>query len=287
MAGLVVLAVAFLSLYCPVRARLAGRRTMRHGREAAAAIFEFLDRKGRRGHLPGRRVPARHPAGDRVRRRDRPRAGHRPPAAQQGQLQGPGRAAGRDRRVRRWRSSSPWFRSSPGSSTRPRARSRSTGGTSSGSRRTRCVPRSGWCSRTAWCSTTRWRTTSAAATRSYTLPQIIEAAKLAHAHQFIQRLPYGYETPIGELGQSLSPGEQFRVALARAILRDPSTLRHRGAGRAPGRRHQGPGGRHAEPRAARQDGDLPAAPGVHAPPAATRSSCCTRAGWSRPASTAS
>jgi ATP-binding cassette subfamily B protein len=57
---------------------------------------------------------------------------------------------------------------------------------------------------------------------SFTLPQIIEAAKLAHAHQFIQRLPYGYETPIGDLGHSLSPGEQFRVALARAILRDPN-----------------------------------------------------------------
>jgi ATP-binding cassette subfamily B protein len=57
---------------------------------------------------------------------------------------------------------------------------------------------------------------------SYTLPQIIEAAKVAHAHQFIQRLPYGYETPIGELGHSLRAGEQFRIALARAILRDPS-----------------------------------------------------------------
>src|SRR6476619_6702046 len=45
-AGLVVLAVAFLSLYYPVRARLAGWRVLRHGREAAAAIFEFLDRKG-------------------------------------------------------------------------------------------------------------------------------------------------------------------------------------------------------------------------------------------------
>lgn len=57
---------------------------------------------------------------------------------------------------------------------------------------------------------------------SYSLPQIIEAAKLAHVHQFIQKLPYGYETPIGELGHSLRPGEQFRIALARAILRDPS-----------------------------------------------------------------
>lgn len=56
----------------------------------------------------------------------------------------------------------------------------------------------------------------------YTLPQIIEAAKIAHAHQFIQKLPYGYETPIGEMGHSLRIGEQFRIALARAILRDPA-----------------------------------------------------------------
>jgi ATP-binding cassette subfamily B protein len=59
---------------------------------------------------------------------------------------------------------------------------------------------------------------------SYTLPQIIEAAKVAHAHQFIQKLPQGYETPIGELGHALNIGEQFRVALARAILRDPALL---------------------------------------------------------------
>ncbi len=57
-----------------------------------------------------------------------------------------------------------------------------------------------------------------------TLPKIIEAAKTAHAHQFIQKLPQGYETPIGELGYALKPGEQFRIALARAILRDPALL---------------------------------------------------------------
>jgi ATP-binding cassette subfamily B protein len=60
--------------------------------------------------------------------------------------------------------------------------------------------------------------------KSYTLPQIIEAAKVAHAHQFIQKLPQGYETPIGELGQALRVSEQFRIALARAILRDPALL---------------------------------------------------------------
>ena len=58
----------------------------------------------------------------------------------------------------------------------------------------------------------------------YNLPQIIEAAKLAHAHQFIERLPYGYETQVGEHGHSLTPGEKFRIALARALLRDPSIL---------------------------------------------------------------
>jgi ATP-binding cassette subfamily B protein len=59
---------------------------------------------------------------------------------------------------------------------------------------------------------------------SYSIPQIIEAAKLAHAHNFIQRLPYGYETAIGALGHSLRAGEEFRIALARAILRDPALL---------------------------------------------------------------
>jgi ATP-binding cassette subfamily B protein len=59
---------------------------------------------------------------------------------------------------------------------------------------------------------------------SFTLPQIIEAAKTAHAHQFIQKLPQGYETHIGEMGHALRIGEQFRIALARAILRDPALL---------------------------------------------------------------
>lgn len=58
----------------------------------------------------------------------------------------------------------------------------------------------------------------------YNLPQVIEAAKLAHAHQFIEKLPYGYETLIGGPGLALAPGERFRLALARALLRDPSVL---------------------------------------------------------------
>lgn len=58
----------------------------------------------------------------------------------------------------------------------------------------------------------------------YNLPQIIEAAKVAHAHQFIQKLPQGYETVVGEMGHPLNASERFRLALARAILRDPALL---------------------------------------------------------------
>ena len=57
-----------------------------------------------------------------------------------------------------------------------------------------------------------------------TLPRILEAAKLAHAHHFIQDLPHGYDTTIGPLGHYLKPDEQFRIALARAYLHDPSIL---------------------------------------------------------------
>lgn len=59
---------------------------------------------------------------------------------------------------------------------------------------------------------------------SYNLQRIVDAAKLAHAHQFVSKLPQGYETVIGELGQPLKLGEMFRIALARALLRDPAIL---------------------------------------------------------------
>jgi ATP-binding cassette subfamily B protein len=59
---------------------------------------------------------------------------------------------------------------------------------------------------------------------TYNLQRIIQAAKIAHAHHFIQKLPQGYGTPIGDMGHSLSIGEKFRIALARAILREPALL---------------------------------------------------------------
>ncbi len=59
---------------------------------------------------------------------------------------------------------------------------------------------------------------------SFGLPRVIEAAKVAHAHHFIQDLPHGYDTFIGPLGHYLRPDEQYRIGLARAFLHDPSIV---------------------------------------------------------------
>ena len=57
-----------------------------------------------------------------------------------------------------------------------------------------------------------------------TKEQMIEAAKKANCHDFIMKLPQGYDTVAGEAGSTLSGGEKQRIAIARALLKDAPIL---------------------------------------------------------------
>ena len=57
-----------------------------------------------------------------------------------------------------------------------------------------------------------------------TKEQVLEAAKIANAHEFIMSLPDGYETNVGEKGANLSGGQRQRIAIARAVLKDAPIL---------------------------------------------------------------
>jgi ATP-binding cassette subfamily B protein len=54
--------------------------------------------------------------------------------------------------------------------------------------------------------------------------EVVTAAKLSNADQFIKRLPEGYQTELGERGHTLSQGQRQLIAIARAILADPRIL---------------------------------------------------------------
>ncbi|MBP7964850.1 MAG: ABC transporter ATP-binding protein [Caldilineaceae bacterium] len=54
--------------------------------------------------------------------------------------------------------------------------------------------------------------------------QIVDAARVAEAHDFILTLPHGYDTIVGERGQKLSGGQRQRLSIARAVLKDPPVL---------------------------------------------------------------
>ncbi|AFZ43301.1 bacteriocin-processing peptidase [Halothece sp. PCC 7418] len=58
----------------------------------------------------------------------------------------------------------------------------------------------------------------------FSLEEVIEAAKLAEAHSFIQAMPLGYNTKVGERGATLSGGQRQRIAIARALLDHPKLL---------------------------------------------------------------
>jgi ATP-binding cassette subfamily B protein len=221
--GSIGMAVALVSLYWPAKSWLEHRRFLRRGRESAAVLFQFLDRPGEVAQVAGAEflapmsqrlefdnVSLKEPGGSRILLRNVNLA---IPAGQRVALVGP-------EDIQKYALVY----------LIPRFLDPTAGEIRVDGHNLRYVTLDSLRHQTAIVLMHNLVFNDTVANnigcgdRSYPLPRIIEAAKIAHAHQFIQRLPRGYDTVIGELGHPLKIAEQFRIALARAVLRDPAIV---------------------------------------------------------------
>ncbi|HVS37478.1 MAG TPA: ABC transporter ATP-binding protein [Gemmataceae bacterium] len=222
-AGMVALATALVSLYRPAEKWIAGRRTMRRGREAAAELFHFLDHRGDVGQVVGAEflpplaeriefddVSLKEPGGSRL------LLEHVSLTMPAGKRVGIIGADELEKHALVYLI--------------PRLLDPSSGEIRIDKHNLRWVTLDSLRNQIACVLQHNLVFHDTVANNigcgdpAFTLPKIIEAAKTAHAHHFIQKLPKGYETPIGELGHALSVSERFRIAMARAVLRDPALL---------------------------------------------------------------
>jgi ATP-binding cassette subfamily B protein len=220
-ASAAVLAAALVSLYWPVRAMLDTRRSLRRGREAARALFAFLDRQGGVGQpieaeflqplsqaLELDKVTLLEPETGRKLLRS---VSLRIEAGQRVAIVGPD-ALEKQAFI----------------SLLPRFTDPTNGEVRIDGKNLRWVTLDSLRTQMGLVLQQNLTFTDTVANNigcgdpAYNLQRIIEAAKTAHAHQFIQKLPQGYETVIGEAGHALTTSEMYRIALARAILREPA-----------------------------------------------------------------
>ena len=164
-----------------------------------------------------------------------------------------------------------------------RAGSRSTASTSATSPSSRSRPNVGVVSQETYLFHATVRENLRFAKPDATDEEIEEAARAAQIHNLISSLPDGYETVVGERGYRFSGGEKQRIAIARAVLRNPPILVLDEATSALDTQTERAVQEALAParRGAHDDRDRPPALDRSATP--TRSSCSTTAAWSRPA----
>ncbi|WP_439620930.1 ABC transporter ATP-binding protein [Gemmata sp.] len=223
MAGLVVMAVALASLMPPIADWFDYRLKLRRGREAAAAIGEFLTRKGESAEAPdAEHLPALTTKVEfRGVRLDEPGGGRRLLENVSFTVPAGSRVAivGTDPDEKRALVD-----------LLPRYVDPTAGEIRIEDKNIRWVTHESLRAQVVAVMQNSWIFTDTVVNnigcgdQQFTMPQIIEAAKLAHAHSFIEVLPHGYETVVGDHGHVLKVGERFRLSLARALLRDPSVL---------------------------------------------------------------